>query len=90
MKTYIELPILFHTAKTTSAANCAVDFKLTDCTVSTVPFFRIDVLIPVKQDGNDYTQVFSGGQMFWCDLNIEEVLDVIDASILNNFIYGEN
>lgn len=87
---YIEIPVLFHSTSTSSMANCEIEFKLKDCKVSTIPFFGFNALVPFFQDGDEYCQIISGGQIFYSTLTIEYILDMVDEHKTSEFTFFDN
>lgn len=90
MKSYLTLPILFHTESTSSLVGCDVEFKLKDCDVHEVHFINIDVVMPYFEDQIEYSQIYSSGQSFYSTLASGYIMDMVDEQSASEFTFYDN
>jgi hypothetical protein len=73
----IKLPILHHTEETGKMLDLGMRPELDECPIVDIYFFNINAVAKYVEKGVEYTEVFSNGEMFICDLTIDEVLKLL-------------
>ncbi len=75
MRKPVELPIVFHTEESMVLGDLGVESE--NHQIKTGYFFHIDCVLP-RIDYPNRTSVYSGGEMYMCDLTIDETLRLIN------------
>lgn len=73
----IKLPILHHTEETGNLHDIGIRADLDQCPIVDIYFLNINAVAKYIEKGVEYTEVFSNGEMFICDLPIIEVLKLL-------------
>jgi len=68
----ITLPILHFKNSTASVKDLEVTYKLEDCSVKNVTFYRVDAISPFK---DSYSTIYVGGREFICSSTYGELWD---------------
>jgi hypothetical protein len=77
MRKRIELPIVFHTENSKALDDLGIESD--DHQIQTGYFYHIDCVLP-RTDEPHRTSVYSGGEIYLCELPIDETLKIIDES----------
>jgi hypothetical protein len=73
----IKLPILHHTDESSSLLSLGVRNSLDQCEINDVYFLNISAIAKYVENGVEYTEVFSNGDNFICDLPLAEVIKLL-------------
>lgn len=85
----IKLPIFFQNDHTRQMAELDLPWSFANCDVRDVIFYEITAISPFEEDGEQFTDVWSGNFFFTCQLPLHIVEQQIDL-IMKDELNGEN
>lgn len=75
----VKLPILFETEETQTLKDVGIEPSLEDNEINIITFYNINAISKYMED-DDYTNIYSNGMCFICNLRLDEVEEIIDKS----------